>query len=351
MSKPGIDIIVPVWNKPLQTRSCLVNLIAHSADFRLILISNGSDRETENLLEEFAEQLDDRALLISSAVNLGFVRAVNIGLARVEAEFAAVVRNTSLVPDRWLDPIIALAHSRPEAGVIVPRLAPVPVRKRRYRSNPPVVTIEVSHGDFAATVLRKSLYDRIGGFDEGMDDGFWCLKDYSRRALKAGFLTFAAEGKPVLYSEDTPLGAAARREDRLRRSIDGFTAQWGEESAFCIYFPREVDVDLLRQKLDILLEGARQGHSFTLLVFQPAYKELVRSGYGSLHRNIRIEKLPRLFTDRSAERLEASLRAEAPMLRTVAGVEGCRFPGSVESIPFAEVEQLVRRAEAEKYGR
>ncbi len=58
MEKPAIDIIVPVWNRPIETRACLVNLVEHSPAARLILVNNGSDRETECLLEEFAESLD-----------------------------------------------------------------------------------------------------------------------------------------------------------------------------------------------------------------------------------------------------------------------------------------------------
>src|SRR5512140_3475500 len=106
MEIPGTDIIIPVWNRPAETRACLVSLVQHSSDSRFILLNNGCDRETECILEEFAEALDDRALLIGSGVNLGFVRAVNRGLARAEAAFAAVVRTSSVVSGGWLGPLV-----------------------------------------------------------------------------------------------------------------------------------------------------------------------------------------------------------------------------------------------------
>src|ERR1700686_5239417 len=119
-----VDIVIPVWNRPFDTRTCLVNLSKYTPNARLILVNNGCDRETESLLEEFAEGLDERALLISTPKNLGFVKAVNKGMARAEAEFSAVVRCTSTVSAGWLDSLLALARSRSEAGVIVPRLVP-----------------------------------------------------------------------------------------------------------------------------------------------------------------------------------------------------------------------------------
>lgn len=350
MSKPAIDIIVPVWNRPVETRACLVNLVDHSPDARLILVSNGSERETESLLEEFAEALDERALLISTPMNLGFVRAVNRGLARAEAEFAAVVRSTSIVTEGWLEPLIMLARTRPEAGVIVPRLLRAPLNRTASNGHPPVSVTETAHGDFAAMLIRKDLYDRIGGFDEELDGGLWCLKDFARRALRAGFLTFAAEGSPVICCDDPPLGSTTRREELLRRSMAACTARWGEERVFSVHFPLGADINAVRRKFEVMLRGARQGHTFTVLVFPATFRELVKGGYGALHRNIRLAKLPRFFAARRAGRIAASLGAGSPGLVPVAGGAGIPFPGGEEGIPFAELERLIGAVEAEKYG-
>ncbi len=350
MGKPAIDIIVPVWNRPIETRACLVNLVEHSPAARLILVNNGSDRETEGLLEEFAESLDERALLICSRVNLGFVKAINRGLARVEAEFAAVVRQSSLVSEGWLEPLHMLARTRPEAGVIVPLLVRTHRKRESRGSQAPFSTTEISHGDFAAMMIRKDLYDRIGGFDEEMDGAAWCLKDYSRRALRGGFLTFAAEGSPVAVSDEHPMGSAGRREESLQLSVAAYHARWGEERAFIVHFPKKADPGIVRQRLAMLLRGARQGHSFTVLVYPATFRELAREGYGALHRNIRLEKLPRLFAARKAAKIAASLCAGTPGIVPVAGCEDVSYAGVEGIIPFAELERLIVAAEVEIYG-
>ncbi|HEX8960343.1 MAG TPA: glycosyltransferase [Geobacteraceae bacterium] len=350
MSKLAIDIIVPVWNRPTETRECLVNLAATAPEARLILVNNGSERETENLLEEFAEALDERALLISNRTNLGFVRAVNRGLMRVEAEWAAIMRNRSLVSQGWLEPLLALAITTPEAGVIVPRLVRSPLGRKAHPGAPPVSITEMSHGDFAAMLVRKELHGRIGAFDEEMDGGTWCLKDFSRRALRAGFLTFAAEGSPVLFTEEPPLGSAMRREEILARSRASYVARWGEERSFCVYFPKEADSDGVRRKFEVMLRGARQGHSFTVLVHPKTFRDLLRDGCGSLHRSIRIEELPRLFADVRAQRVVASLRDVEPGVMPVAGFDGMPFPGVERATPFAELERVIAATQTERYG-
>jgi GT2 family glycosyltransferase len=351
MSFPGIDIIIPVWNRPVETRECLVSLVKHSPEARFILLNNGSERETESLLEEFAEALDERALLISTRINLGFVRAVNRGLARAEADFAAVVRSSSQVTEGWLEPLLILAKTRHEAGVIVPRN----VKRTAGKDAPqgissPAAAMESSCGDFAAMLIRRKLYERIGGFDEEMDGGLWCLKNYSRQALKAGFLTFFVEGAQVRHGEEPPLGSLTRREETLARSIAAYNERWGMERSFCVYFPKDADIPAVRRNIDVMFTGARQGHSFTVLVSPGTFLQLVKKGCDRLHGSIRLVKLPRFFAAERVRREAAALRVATPGLVTVSGSEEIPFPGDDGSIPFTELERLINATVAEKYG-
>ena len=350
MSNPGIDIIVPIWNRPVETRECLVSLVEHTPDARLILLNNGSDRETEGLLEEFAESLDDRALLLSTIVNLGFVKAVNRGLARAEADFAAVVRSTSKVTEGWLDPLLELAAARGEAGILVPRLVEGPAKRGLHGTACPATAYETSCGDFAAMVVRREVFEKIGAFDEEMDGGPWCLKDYSRRALREGYLTYTVEGAPVSFEKDIPLGSLARREENLGRSIAVYNVRWGEEKAFCVYFPKGSDTSEVRRCLDVMLTGARQGQSFTVLVSPGTLSDLASTGCGCSHTNIRLEKFSRLFSLGDVARRVASLRSTTPGLVRVSGTEGAPFPGDDGSIPFSELERMITGTQVEKYG-
>jgi GT2 family glycosyltransferase len=349
-SNQAVDIIVPVWNRPAETRNCLVTLIEHSPHARFILVDNGSDRETERLLEEFAEVLDHRALLLRNSLNQGYVKAVNKGLARAEAPCTAVVKSTSLVTANWLEPMLDLTRRRLEAGVVVPMLTAKSPRKSTKGGQAALLATEADHGSFAAMLLNKKLYDAIGGFDEDMDGGIWCLKDFSRRAYRAGFLTLSMGEGTVYYEDDIPLGSAERRQVTLQRSIDRYRQRWGTEESFCLYMPKGTDLNVLRQKVEILLEGARQGHTFTVLTHGKLHKELSKAHFLRLHEHILFLGLPPLFEARMLRGLLAHEREKAPGVMTVTGIDGLAFPGAPESMQFGELERIIAQNRSEKYG-
>jgi glycosyltransferase involved in cell wall biosynthesis len=344
-----IDIIVSVWNRPVETRNCLVNLIDHSPQARFILVDNGSDRETERILEEFAEILDRRALLLRNDTNQGYVRAVNRGLARAEAPHIAIIRNTTIVTDGWLEPMLRMSTQRSEAGIIVPRLvagsAGKPARSGHHGAEP----IEVDHGSLAAMLLQKRVYDAIGGIDEKMDGGTWSLKDFSRRAFRSGFVTVRSDECTVYFEDEILFGSTERREQAVQRSIAQYRERWGGETSYCLYFPKGADINILRQKLDILQLGARQGHTFTILTHPRLHKELSQSGLHRLHEHLFFVRLPLIFEKNAISKALACGNETGSAVRAVTGIDGMPFPVATESITFAELQRMIEATRTEKY--
>jgi hypothetical protein len=328
MNYYAIDIIVPVWNKPVDTRNCLASLVKYSPGARFILMDNGSDRETEAILHEFAEILNERALLLRSDTTLDYVKVVNRGLARVEAPASAVVKNTTIVSDGWLQPILECIAGRPDIGVVVPNLIENndgTAAGKKMVVKPP---IEISHGFFDALLVTKSLYERIGGFDEGLDGRVWCLKDYSRRARREGFLTVSVAGAPVYYKEEILLGSPTRREETVQKSVSVFTERWGEERAYCVEMSKEACPDNIDGKFAIMLDKARLGHSFTVLAHPKAYGVIVKCGYHLVHKNIVVKRLPAFFAKHAAHKHVARLRENTSHVRVLSDTEDMFYHGT-----------------------
>ncbi len=351
MSNPSIDIIVTVWNRPVESRNCLVNLIDHSPNARFILVDNGSDRETERLLQEFAEILDKRALLLRNDTNQGYVRAVNRGLSRAEAPLIGIIRNTSIVTEGWLGPLVGFTGDKGDAGIIVPRLVTFPLDKPVKGRHPAARTLETDHGSFAAMTLKRSVYDLIGGFDEDMDGGIWCLRDFTRRACRAGYFTYKVEAGTVCFADEILFGSPERREQALQRSIAAYRARWGEDGSYCLHFPKDTDLSTLQGKLELLLRGARQGHSFTILAHPRLHKELMGAGCNLLHENINFIRLPLLFENKTIKDLFTAKNDMNANLHAVTGIDGIPFPAGIQSITFAQLEHNITAVQAEKYGR
>jgi len=311
------DIIVPVWNKPEKTRLCLTELVKHTPEARFILIDNASERETEVLMHEFAEALGERALLFRNNRAIESVAVVNMGLARAEAPFAVLVDNSTVVGKGWLGPMLDIAANRPEVGLAVPDFCLKENRHPEGKKHPQVRSIEVSHGSFAALMVRKTLYDKIGGFEENMDGGEWCLKDYSRRAWDEGFITVNVSGATVAHMGDAQLGSPARREERIRESMTKFVARWGEKQSFCVDMSGKSASANLKRQFEVMLYGARLGRSYVVLAHRGTCREIVRNGYDFLHKNITVVRLPSLFASGSADRALSRLRKSIPGLKMI----------------------------------
>jgi hypothetical protein len=328
-----VDVVVSVWNRPEDTRNCLVNLLKFTPGARFIIYDSGSDRDTERLLQEFADSIEDRALLMRDDSNIGFVRSVNRGLARGEAPFLALVRNTTEVSEGWLDPLLAFASTHPEAGILLPCLSSAVAECRG--------PIEVARGSFAAMVISRELYRQIGGFDEGLDGGEWCLKDYTRRACARGFLTYQVPGPLITFHQEVVMGSERRRKETLERTMATFKERWGEGKSYIVHVPKGVTLDLLRQKIDIMAKGSRHGDSYRVLIPAVLYKEAHQAGLDGVHENVRLVPLPRFSGSIGKKRAFEKALSESPEAVAVSGVDGIAFPWRDSYLSFAELSDRI----------
>ncbi|UFS71224.1 glycosyltransferase [Geomonas sp. RF6] len=334
MTSATIDIVVPIWNRPNETRNCLVNLISYTPGARIVMVDSGSDRETERILQELADSLEENALLLHDDHNIGFVRSANRGLAHCEAPYLALVRSGSLVPPGWFEPLLAFAEAHPDAGILVPSLS-------NQRAELPREPLEMESGSFCAMVITREAYLACQGFDEGMDDGSWCLKDYTRRACAAGFFTYAVPSPQVLCEEEVRLGSQKRRDEALQRSISLFTERWGTGRSYCVHLPDGTDATLLRHKLEVLLKGARHGDRYWVLLPKALYHG-AKGGGLFLHENIRLVPLPRFCTIARQGRVYREIVAACPGIVSVAAVDGIPFPWGDPYLPFTELAERIR---------
>jgi hypothetical protein len=333
MTEAIIDVVVAVWNRPNETRNCLVNLLNFTPGGRFIMYDSGSDRETERLLQEFADGIEDRALLMRDDSNIGFVRSVNRGLARGDAPFLAVVRNTTVVSQGWLDPLLAFAATHPEAGILLPCLSSAVARCRG--------PIEVASGSFAATVITRELYQQIGGFDEGLDGGDWCLRDYTRRACARGYLTYEVPGPMVSFQDEVIMGSERRRKESLQRTLATFKERWGEGRNYVVHVPKGVTLELLRQKIDLMVKGARHGDSYRVLLPATLFREAHLAALDGVHENVGLVPLPRFPGSLGKKRVFEKVASETPGAVAVAGVDGIAFPWSDSYLSFTELSERI----------
>jgi glycosyltransferase involved in cell wall biosynthesis len=321
-----VDIIVPVWNHPVATRHCLASVVANSENFRLILLDLCSEPDTEQVLHDFADYLDDRAILLRSERTIDYVEAINGGLSRSNASLKVLLSTSTCVTPGWLELLREGAKSA-AAGILVPRIV-TPQHGSAGNSGRRGVFHETDHGSFAAMALTAELYGRIHGFDCGLAGDLLCLKDYSRRACQAGFRTLQLNNCRVISHEDDAANATARRTRALRMGQASYTARWGAEQQYVAILAAECTAVDLAQYFGDFLCGARQGHGFHVLAPGKLVRKIIAAGFDRLHDAIAIERLPRFFAERFARRVCARLRSAGHEPRLLSGDPGlCSLSG------------------------
>jgi len=328
MPSPTVDIIVPVWNNRFEARACLSAILTHSPESRLIIVDNGSDRQTQLALEEFTEPLGERCLLLSSDRNVGLVRAINMGLARSDSDFVIIVRPHATVTDGWLDGLLAAAEHGIATPVFSGSGAPFPSPFVRGCTCTETLTIS-----FSTLAIKSEIHMLIGGFDEQLDGGEWCLKDYASRAGSKGYRTCITSNSVVDCGPDAILGSDTRRQELARASQAAYVERWGAGRHYGVYFGRETEVDSLGDSVETILRGARRGHRFTLLLHRKQASGFRRMGWDCLHTSIEINILSRFMPQRDLRRACMAY----PEMIVVQDADGEAFSGSTTIIPFSKI--------------
>lgn len=344
MTTPTLDIIVPVWNNPTAARACLVSILDCTSSARLIIINNGCDRATELMLEEFCDHLGERALYMTMERNIGFVPAINRALRRSDADWALLIRPTATLSPDCLEQILATT-SQDGVGIITPHCpvdAPLPPKRLKIGCS----TIETCDISFSALTLAKKMRDMIGLFDEELDGGHWCLRDYRHRADAHGFKTCLLPTVTVTNEPVTVFGSLDRRRKQEASATATFQQRWGLQQQVAVYLPKETDEQKLNETLELLLSSARHGHRLELFLHRRQYILALQQGAACLHSGLTLHKLSLLTPLKTLARDMERLKADNPQLWIVCGLDGAPFPGYHTAQPAAVLRDLATPKEA-----
>ncbi|MDD2580484.1 MAG: glycosyltransferase [Desulfuromonadaceae bacterium] len=339
MTSPTIDILVPVWNNPFETRACLAAILMHSPGARLIVVDNGSSRETELMLEEFSEPLGDQGLFIKSEKNIGLVAAINFGLARSDNDYTVIVRPHVTVQAGWLEALRGAAETA-GAGIVSPlfRGAEAPRLPQMARG---CTIMESSTVAFDTLLLRTEMRMVAGTFDEHLDGNEWCLKEYVRRVAGQGYRTCITGNLCLSCATGQQFGSVQRRNEMVQQSRSAYISRWGTARHYCVYFGKEADAGSFGDTVTAILDGARQGHRFTLLLHRRQYSVFREMGWNGMHTGIDLQRISIPFSSRDLQRKIAALQSASPDLVAVRGSSGIIFPGIDAAISQEELHRSI----------
>jgi GT2 family glycosyltransferase/Tfp pilus assembly protein PilF len=208
--RPLVSIIMLTYNALEYTRQCIESLQAYTEpEHEVIFVDNGSRDGTVEYLRELVAA-NSHYRLIENKRNLGFAAGNNQGMAVAKGDYLLLLNNDVLVPPRWLNRLVACAELDASIGIVGPltnrisgfqRVTNFPYSEPREYLRVAARIAEINHRKYTprrrvagfAMMIKRSVYEAIGGLDEQFGSGNYEDDDYCLRAREAGFAVMVAE--------------------------------------------------------------------------------------------------------------------------------------------------------------
>jgi O-antigen biosynthesis protein len=121
--KPDLSIIIPVWNEAAKTVNCLASIRANTKyPHEVIWIDNGSNDENFGTIKRQATRPNVHTKLIKLAQNVGFVKAINIGIKEAEksSKYIILLNNDTEVSYCWAQKLLTPLQQDAKIGAVGP---------------------------------------------------------------------------------------------------------------------------------------------------------------------------------------------------------------------------------------
>lgn len=294
--KGPCDIIIPVWNQCAYTRDCVDSIVRNTdSPYRLIIVDNGSDDETRRYLDSLGAMRTPPVTVLRNEKNLGFIKAVNKGIAASSAPYLCILNNDTIVTRGWLGEMIAVAGRERDIGLVNPSSNNLGQRPERGQ---PLERFAMALGEEAGKyeelgaaigfcmLIKREVIEKIGVFDEAYGMGNFEDTDLSRRAVKEGYRCVRACGAYVWHRENTSFRKLATFDDDFKRNREIYEFRWGRPRRIA-YVLDTYDDTTLAQVFAQSLKLARGGHWVWYFLKEPHTLPA--------HANIRSVRLPERF--------------------------------------------------------
>ncbi len=244
------SIIIPVFNKVDFTFQCLQSLFQEIdlTTTEVIVVNNASTDETIRVLAHFG----DLIRVIANRENQGFVDACNQGADVASGEYLLFLNNDTIVQAGWLGNLLDTVKNDSSVGAVGSMFLYPDGRiqeaggiiwnsgeayhygwgesptDRKYN-----FTREVDYCSAASLLVRKRLFDKLGGFDRRYAPAYYEDVDLCFGIRSLGHKVIFQPLSKVIHYEGVTAGRDTAANTKTYQFINRkkFTEKWGEALA------------------------------------------------------------------------------------------------------------------------
>lgn len=168
----ALSVVVPTRNRPDHVGPCVASILANPGSFELVLIDQSDTDATERAMRSYL--CDPRFRMVRTTAR-GASNARNLGVSETSRPLIAFTDDDCRAAADWLEQVAKIFAADPAADIIYGRVtvpkhlqgkgfaADFEPHRREYHAEFPAV--DVPWGIGANMSVRRSLFERIGGFD------------------------------------------------------------------------------------------------------------------------------------------------------------------------------------------
>jgi glycosyltransferase involved in cell wall biosynthesis len=191
MISPVVSVLMPVFNEEGYVKDTIDSVLhQHFTDYEFIIINDGSQDGTQDILNDYAQK-DARIKLITNPSNLGFARSLNRGLETANGQYIAMMDAGDVSYPERLEKQVKLLEENRDISIVGANAYLIAEDKRIIRrwEVPAKVTVnnlyrgsEVIH---PSIMVHMDLFRSIGPYNDRLR---MCVDfEFYARALQHGF--------------------------------------------------------------------------------------------------------------------------------------------------------------------
>lgn len=262
--EPLVSIIIPVYNQINYTYNCLKSILQETSNikYEIIIADDVSSDKTKEILE-FVHGIT----VVRNDKNLGFLRNCNHAASVAKGQYIFFLNNDTKVLSNWLEPLVELMEkdqtigmtgsklifsngTLQEAGGIVWSDASAwnfgrgdDPTKSEYN-----YVKEVDYISGAAIMIRKKLWEDIGGFDERYVPAYCEDSDLAFEVRKRGYKVVYQPLSQIVHFEGVSNGVDTNSGIKRYQveNNEKFRLKWQDELSK--HYPNAVDVFRARER-------------------------------------------------------------------------------------------------------